>query len=145
DQPHDLPAGDAVEAVADVGPGDPARAGVAGLGERGDCVPDTQASAVGETPGQQRRVDLAVEGGQQGAFDDPVGQRWDREPAGSAAGLGDLYLVGGLWSPLPLGQGDREVADPAGGVGFELLQLSVGSTVGEAGVADVLPGVEQRL
>lgn len=51
----------------------------------------------------------------------------------------------GQRTPFTLGQRDGEVADPAGGVGLELLHLCVGPAIGEGGIADLLPGVEQRL
>jgi hypothetical protein len=79
-----------IEAVADVAAGDPGGPGVAGFGQAGQRVADTQPMPVGEAPRQQQRIDESVEFGKERPFGDAVGQARYREFPHPAVGLGYL-------------------------------------------------------
>lgn len=142
---HHLPLRDPVEAVVDVGPGHPAEAGVARLGEGRHRVLGAETASVGEAPRQQRRVDVRIEHCEQRTLDHPVGQRRHPELAHPARLLRDLHPVRRGRAPGPLGQRDRQVGHAAGSPVLECLDVRIEPPVRQRPVPYLLPRVEHRL
>jgi hypothetical protein len=133
------PAGDGVEAVGDVAAGDPVPSGVAGGGQRLDRGAGAESSPVGVRGRLEQRVDDRVEDVEDGAFDDPVGDGADQQPAESAVGLGDLDRVDRVRSPGAVPQPVGEVGEPV----QDAVLVGDERRAGIVGVGHFLPGIEE--